>query len=499
VILFLNPRATRKGNQRYPLSILAIAATIEGREDYAIVDGNIEDDPRIAIAKIMSEGLVKNDPVRLLAVTVMPGPQTRSAVPVCKWFREQYPHVPIVWGGYFPSLYPDAALNANYVDFVARGQGEDTFIELLAALDTGVPFTQNRGRFSGIRGLSFKDDFGLTVHNADRPLRSPGDFPAMPYHRLDPKPYLRPTFLGSRTTVYQASIGCPYQCNFCGVVGFSGSREKIEPPARTVETLARLQRDYGVNAVQFYDNNFFMREDHARELAERMIPLNMNWWCETRVDSLLRYSDDTIRKIRESGCVMIFFGVESGNNKKLKDMKKEITAEQSLELAAKMRKFGIVPEFSLIFGDPADSESDFDETVAFARQVKRINPDVEIVVQTYCPVPQRRGEMYGKLDNFEFPTTPDEWATDRWHNFAMRRDPDLTWLPPELRRKIRGFETVMNARWPTVQDWRLPSWGRVMLKGLGTWRYAFGAFDNPVELRWVQKLVKLREPRLESL
>ncbi len=494
MILFLNPRATRKGNQRYPLSILALAATIEGREDYAIVDGNIDDDPRIALEQIMRER-----PARLLAVTVMPGPQTRSAVPICKWFRETYTHVPIVWGGYFPSLYPDAALNANYVDFVARGQGEDTFIELLAALETPGPHTINRSRFAAIRGLSFKDDFGLTVHNADRPLRSPGDFPAMPYHRLDPKPYLRPTFLGSRTTVYQASIGCPYQCNFCGVVGFSGSREKIEPPERTVAVLSQLQRDYGVNAVQFYDNNFFMREDHARELAERMIPLKMNWWCETRVDSLLRYSDETIRKIRESGCVMIFFGVESGSNKKLKEMKKEITAEQSLELASKMRKFGIVPEFSLIFGDPADSESDFDETVAFARQVKRINPAVEIVVQTYCPVPQRRGEMYGKLDNFEFPTTPDEWATDRWHNFAMRRDPELSWLPPELRRKIRGFETVMNARWPTVQDWRLPSWGRVMLKGLGTWRYAFGAFDNPVELRWVQKMVRLREPRLESL
>jgi len=230
-----------------------------------------------------------------------------------------------------------------------------------------------------------------------------------------------------------------------------------------------------------------------------MIPLGMKWWCETRVDALLRFSDDTVRKIRESGCVMIFFGVESGSNKKLKEMKKEITAEQSLDLAARMRKFDIVPEFSLIFGDPADSESDFEETVAFARQVKRINPDVEIVVQTYCPVPQRRGEMYGRLGNFDFPTTPDEWATDRWFNFAMRKDPELSWLPPELRRKIRGFETVMNARWPTVQDWRLPAWARVMLKGLGTWRYALGAFDNPVELRWAQKLVRLRQPRLESL
>ncbi len=489
MILFLHPRATRKGNQRYPLSILALAAMIEGRAEYAIVDGNSIDDPRVEIAGIMAE---REEEIKLLAVSVMPGPQTRAAIPVCKWFRENFPRVPIVWGGYFPSLYPDAALNANYVDFVARGQGEETFVELLAALD-------GDSRFAGVRGLSYKDDFGLKVHNADRPLRSPGDFPEMPYHRLNPKPYLRPTFLGSRTTVYQASIGCPYQCNFCGVVGFSGSREKIEPPERTVATLAQLKRDYGVNAVQFYDNNFFVREDHARELAERLAPLKMKWWCETRVDTMLRFSDETLRKIRESGCVMIFFGVESGSNKKLKEMKKEITAEQSLELAARMRKFNIVPEFSLIFGDPADSESDFHQTVAFAREVKRINPAVEIIVQTYCPVPQRRGEMYGRLDNFDFPTTPDEWATDRWYNFAMRKDPDLTWLPPELRRKIRGFETVMNARWPTMQDWRLPPWGRMMLKSLGTWRYALGAFDNPVELRWAQRLVRLREPRLESL
>jgi hypothetical protein len=143
--------------------------------------------------------------------------------------------------------------------------------------------------------------------------------------------------------------------------------------------------------------------------------------------------------------------------------------------------------------------ADFDETVAFARQVKRINPAVEIIVQTYVPVPQRRGEMYGNLDKFEFPSTPEEWATERWYNFAIRKDPELRWLPPELRRKIRGFETVMNARWPTIQDWRLPAWGRWMLKAMGSWRYAAGAFDNPVELRWMQKWLRLRQPRLESL
>src|SRR5580692_1579663 len=104
MIVFFNPRATRKGNQRYPLSILALAAMIEGHEDYAIVDGNSIDDPRVEIASIMAE---HEEEIRLLAVSVMPGLQVRSAIPVCRWFRENYPRVPIVWGGYFPSLYPD--------------------------------------------------------------------------------------------------------------------------------------------------------------------------------------------------------------------------------------------------------------------------------------------------------------------------------------------------------------------------------------------------------
>src|SRR5713101_1768038 len=116
MILFFNPRATRPKNRRYPLSILALAATIEGQEDYAIVDGNLEADPQASIDRIMRER-----PARMLAVTVMPGPQMVAAIPVCRWFKETFPSVPVVWGGYFPSLYADTALNAKYVDFVVRG------------------------------------------------------------------------------------------------------------------------------------------------------------------------------------------------------------------------------------------------------------------------------------------------------------------------------------------------------------------------------------------
>src|SRR5207244_4790854 len=118
---------------------------------------------------------------------------------------------------------------------VVRGQGEDTFVELLAEL-------RGSRDFGKVRGLSFRDAFGLHVHNPERPMKSPGDFPWFPYHRLDPAQYILPTFLGSRTTVHQASIGCPFRCNFCGVVPMF-DRETIEPPARTAPILGPRPRE----------------------------------------------------------------------------------------------------------------------------------------------------------------------------------------------------------------------------------------------------------------
>src|SRR5258708_19580104 len=129
-------------------------------------------------------------------------------------------------------------------------------------------------------------------------------------------------------------------------------REKIEPPDRPAAILVHLQREYGVNAVQFYDNNFFLREDHTRELAERMAPLKMQWWCEGRVDTVLSYSDETLRKLRQSGCVMIFFGVESGSDEILRGMKKQLKSDQILALANRIPNFHILPEHSFIFANP---------------------------------------------------------------------------------------------------------------------------------------------------
>src|SRR5882757_1432906 len=92
MIVLLHPRATEPKNRRFPLAALAIAAVIEGKEEYTIVDGNIDNDPGGSMDRI-----VRASGAEMLAVSVMPGPQMAAAIPLCKEFRKKYPKVPIVW------------------------------------------------------------------------------------------------------------------------------------------------------------------------------------------------------------------------------------------------------------------------------------------------------------------------------------------------------------------------------------------------------------------
>ena len=487
MILLYHPRATRPGNRRLPLTVLALAAVLEGREEYEIVDGNLEPKP---IEKLIE--IIDKHRVELLGVSAMPGPQMVAAMEASQQIRAQRPHVKIAWGGYFPSIYPDSALNAKYVDFVVRGQGEDTLLELIDAL-------RGNRSLDTILGLSYKDQFGLHRNNGERPMKGPDSFPWSPFHRLPVNKYLRPSFFGKRTAVHHASIGCPFNCTFCGVHAAYGRDEKMESPQRTAEILKHLITEYGADSVQFYDMNFFLREDHALELMELIAPLKLRWWCEARVDIMSRYSDASMAAIKRAGCAMIFFGAESGSDWALKEMQKGITTEQTLTMARRTREFGIIPEFSFVVGNPRDPERDTRETLAFIRKIKRINPDSEIIVQHYTPTPQR-GSMYGAVDGkISFPESPGEWATKRWMDFTLRIDTRAPWMKQKTKRLIDNFELVVASRWPTVQDIRAPQWSRRLLQALSAWRYAMRFYNWPVELELAHRFIQLRKPKRESL
>jgi len=484
MILLVNPRATRPKNRRFPLSVMAVGAALPPGVTWEIVDGNLPNADVLGELSLRIDAQqLGNDPVRAVAFTVMPGPQLVNAVPLARDLKARYPRIPIIWGGNFPSLYPAPVLNAPYIDWAVRGQGENTFAELLDVLDgTRDPKT--------VAGLCFREADGSHWIGPERMWKGPAELPAPPYHKIRIEEYLRPTFLGRRSGVYQASIGCPFGCKFCGVISVFGSRERVQPPERTVEHLTFLVREHGMDSVHFYDNNFFVKEDHARELAERIAPLGLKWWCEARVDTLTRYSEDTWRLLKRAGLTMMFCGAESGSDAVLKKMNKGTTTAQILEVAARSRVHGIIPEFSFVFGDPDDPEREIENTLTFIRRLKDVNPAMELITYFYTPTPQRRG-TYGNVDAVSgTPTTLEEWTEPEWVAWMTHEDPMVPWLDRRLKAKVEDFELVLKSRFPSVQDAKTAEWGKMLGRLLARRRWASGDYANPEMLRAVRRFAQ---------
>lgn len=495
-VLLINPRICSLNSMRLPLSLLSLGAVLEGKYDYRIIDGNVDPDPvRTARDILAAEDCI------LAGLTVMPGPQVGPAIRISSGLKESYPHLPIAWGGYFPTLYPAAAINAPYVDYVVRGQGEVTLLELLAHID-------NESGMADVAGVTWKDGSAIR-HNPERHFRPPDDFPPPDYERLgDVTQYLRPSFMGRRTGVHQAAIGCRYKCSFCGVVSMFNGLTRLSAPARTRLAMETLRDRYGADSMQFYDSNFFDREETTVPLLEAMAPMQMPWWCYARADTLANFSAQTWELIRKTQLRMAYIGAEAGSDAVLKTMKKGTRVEQTLEVAARCRENGVIPEFSFVLGGPEDPESEIEKTLAFIKRIKRIHPSCEVILYFYSPTPQRdpaRGDdevdmpvlaSYGP-DGPSLPTTPEEWTEPRWIDYVCHQD--APWLTPEMRRRVKDFAQVLACRFPTVQDVRTPRWGKQTLRGLSSWRYATGRYGNPWELRAARRLIPLRTPQRDSL
>ena len=484
MILFINPRVTRPPNRRFPLSLMAIGAALPPSVEWEILD---ENRPQLEVcaeaARTVAARAESGDPVQFFALTVMPGPQLVSAVRLSKALKAQHPDIPLVWGGNFGSLYPGPVLDAPYVDWLVRGQGEQTFLDLLEVA---------AGRLDphDVSGLAFREADGSHFIGRERTWVGPAELPDPPFHKIDVADYLHPTFLGRRTGVYQASIGCPFACSFCGVISVYGRKEKVQPPARVAEHLGFLKRTYGMDSVHFYDNNFFLNEPHAQEVADALLPLGLKWWCEARVDTLSRFSDATWRKLKAAGFRMVFCGAESGSDEVLAKMNKGITTAQTAAIAAKTREHGIVPEFSFVFGDPEEPEREIENTLAFIRRLKSINPDVEIIRYFYTPTPQRSG-TYGNVDPLSgTPAHLDEWITPEWVGWMTHHDPQVPWLDRRLKARVEDFETVLQSRFPSVHDRQTRAWGKVLGRVLAMRRWDEGRFADPSLLRHVRQLAR---------
>lgn len=486
-VILYNPLSTSPGKQPLPLSLMSLAAVLEGHYNWTLVDGNVIADPAAHIIELAQR--LHNPSKSLLAVTVMPGPQLTQAISVCKRVRAEIPDLPILWGGYFPTQHSDVILKSDFVDYAIRSQGEHPFMALLDVI-------QNGGSLSSVPSLAWKDGDNV-IKNPLGKSSSPETFPDFPYHRINMESYIHKNYLGSRTTAHCSSFGCPFSCNFCAVVAMSNRKWLAQSPERMEQVTRHLVNTYQVNGLQMHDMDFFVSEPRTAEYSERIAELDLGWWALGRIDTLMHYSDATWNKMQKSGLKMVFMGAESGSDETLELMNKggKASTKLTLEIVKRMREYNIVPECSFVLGSPPDPLGDVKQTIEFIRRIKQINPATEIILYIYTPVPFD-GILYEEAQRlgFHFPQTLEEWASDDWRKFSMRRGDHIPWVEGEVRRQARNFERVMNAYYPTVTDMRLTGIYRNILKMLSGWRYHLKFYTVPYELRVAQRLIHYQRP-----
>ena len=443
---------------------------------------------------------------RAVGLTVMPGPQVAPAIEISAAIRAAHPTIPIVWGGYFPTLYHDAAINAPYVDYVVRGEGEGAFVDLLHRLPEA-----DAASLREVRGLTWKDH-GEVVHNPNSEFRPPNEYPVLPYERVgDVRRYLRPSFMGSRTAVHQAAIGCRYRCTFCGVVSMFNGYTALSSEQRLEQSLLRLRDGFGANAIQFYDHNFFDNERSSIPSIEVLAGLKMPWWCY----AARRHAREILHlHLGSSAQEPFHHGLHRSRSGQRRSAQEDA---QGLEGRAHLRGRPPVPRIrrhSRILvrpGGPEDPEGEIEKTFQFVRKLKQIHPQCEVVLYFYSPTPQRDPgyrraaepqavlpilNSYGPQGP-ELPSTPEEWTQPQWLNYVCHQD--APWLAPQTRQRVKDFAEVLGCRFPTAQDYATPQWGKKILAALASWRYKTEMYRNPMELHVARKFIPLRRPQVESL
>lgn len=364
--------------------------------------------------------------------------------------------------------------------------------------------------FEEIKNLIYQKE-GEIVKTKKEFIGDQNGLPDLPYSLLNQhyslKGYLKKTFLGSRTAAYHASFGCPFTCSFCAVVPIYNARWKSKSAENIYQDIRYLIEDHGADAVEFHDNNFFVNEKMVVEFSQLVKKHNIQWWGEGRIDTISKYSDESLKIMREAGCKMIFFGAESSNDDILNQMDKggTQTVQQIKDFAARMRKFDIIPEYSFVLGIPLETEEEvnaqIDQDISFIKEIKSINPDTEIIIYLYSPVPTEGSELYEKVKEagFSFPEKLEDWLNPQWENFDLRRNPLTPWLKPYMVDKIQGFETVLNAQYPTASDFKLTSLQKSVMKKVSALRYNANWYKWPYELKVLQRFwLRYRRPETEG-
>jgi radical SAM superfamily enzyme YgiQ (UPF0313 family) len=357
-----------------PLSLLSLASPLlEAGFQVSMVDASIDPEYKSTLAGEMTDALC-------LGISLLTGQMIRSAVDVSRFVRGLRPGLPIIYGGWHPSLQPAQTLREAYVDAVVRGQGELTLREVAERLRLG-------STFESVRGVSFKPQ-GEIVHNPERPVESMERLPAPAFAMANLDAYERRT--GIRQLPYASSLGCPYACNYCTDQVFYNRRFNAYSAGRVVSEVTELVARYRLHEVPLLDSNFPINVKRAVEIAQgfKDSKLRFRWTFQASTDLLCRMTDAEVGLLGEAGVSHMGFGTESASRAVLALMnKKHQRIDEMYETARKSAQAGIRVTFNLILGYPGETEADRLETFRIMSDIACKYSNVSFSPNIFTPYP----------------------------------------------------------------------------------------------------------------
>jgi anaerobic magnesium-protoporphyrin IX monomethyl ester cyclase len=463
-----------------PLCLLSVAAPLrDSGFRVALIDAAIEPNWLAAVLRELRGALC-------LGISVLTGPMIRGAIRMAKAAKKVAPGVPVIFGGWHPSLLPGQTLEEPFVDGVVRGQGELTLLEIAENLAA-------KKSIHGVHGFSCKQ-FGLPQHAPERRVALLSDLPMPAFEMVDFDAYERVS--GQRKLAYATSVGCPYACNYCTDMVFYKRRFNALGADRVVSEVTELAAKYRIEEVAMLDSNLPVDWRRARDIAKGFLDskIPFRWTFQASTDFLCRMSDDDVRLLGESGVSHMGFGTESTSAPVLKLMnKRHQRVDEMYETARKACIGGIHVTFNLIFGYPGETEADRVETLQTMSDIARQFWNVSFSPNIFTPYPGI--PIWGQLRELG---VHEPQSLEQWADLPLGQN-TLPWLQhKELERLNRMLEFFLlnnQLRKATKDHPRLRAGIRRVLGAPIRWRLRSNQYSFPWELwigRKLERVVKRR-------
>jgi anaerobic magnesium-protoporphyrin IX monomethyl ester cyclase len=285
----------------------------------------------------------------------------QSGLKLVKIAKQACPNCITIAGGSHVTFWDDKALEeCPELDVVVRREGENTMLELVQRIEAGKSYDD-------VLGITCRKD-GKITRNPDRPYIEDLDSLPFPARHLWPMEKFREL----EDVLYLAtSRGCVYWCEFCTTVRMHGRKYRMRSPKNVVDELEFLNKTYGISKFTFCDDAFTVDQPRTEELCSEILKrgLRIQWNCGTRVDMITK---DLLAKMKEAGCITVWFGVESGTQQVLDAMKKGISPELTVKVLGWVRELGLKPVPNVILGFPGETKKSAWKTIKF---VEKIAPD----------------------------------------------------------------------------------------------------------------------------